>query len=74
MIDVERLTRVIAIRRRVCSCTCPVAHGRQTGVCQQFIDPGQPMMLEQVNAQLDVARCLPCTEAIRAATRSNRSK
>jgi hypothetical protein len=66
VIEVERFTEAIAERRRVCSCICPVAHGARTGVCQQFMEPGQPMMLERINDKLDVARCPSCIAAIRA--------
>ena len=66
MIQEERFTKAIADRRRVCSCICPVAHGARTGVCQQFMEPGQPMMLERINDKLDVARCPSCIAAIQA--------
>jgi hypothetical protein len=66
VIQAERFTEAIAERRRVCSCICPVAHGARTGVCQQFMEPGQPMMLERISDKLDVARCPSCIAAIRA--------
>ncbi len=67
MTDGERLTSATADRRRVCSCVCPVAHGGRRGVCQQFIESGQPVMLERISDEFDAARCLPCTAAVRAA-------
>ena len=59
----ERFVRVVADRQRVCSCICPVSHGRTDSICRGFVQPGEEMVLERRETLPDIIRCIPCAEA-----------
>ncbi len=62
MAEQERFIPAIADTRRVCCCICPVNHGSTTGICELFVEQGQPVILAHYGSTY-AARCLPCARA-----------